>query len=59
LREGAAVRLEGSFGSALPLPANAALEAERKINPLDGLLYDRLGDAYLRSRFSDISGFPF
>jgi tetratricopeptide (TPR) repeat protein len=25
------------------------LEAERKINPLDGDLYDRLGDAYLRS----------
>lgn len=25
------------------------LEAERRINPLDGPLYDRLGDAYLRS----------
>jgi tetratricopeptide (TPR) repeat protein len=25
------------------------LEAERKINPLNGDLYDRLGDAYLRS----------
>jgi predicted Zn-dependent protease len=25
------------------------LEAERKINPLDGDVYDRLGDAYLRS----------
>ena len=25
------------------------LEAERKIDPLDGPLYDRLGDAYLRS----------
>jgi predicted Zn-dependent protease len=25
------------------------LEEERKINPLNGLLYDRLGDAYLRN----------
>jgi len=25
------------------------LEAERKLNPLNGTLYDRLGDAYLRS----------
>jgi tetratricopeptide (TPR) repeat protein len=25
------------------------LEAERKINPLNGVLYDRLGDAYLRN----------
>jgi predicted Zn-dependent protease len=25
------------------------LEAERKLNPLNGLLYDRLGDAYLRN----------
>jgi cytochrome c-type biogenesis protein CcmH/NrfG len=25
------------------------LEAERKINPLNGNLYDRLGDAYLRN----------
>ncbi len=30
------------------------LEAERKINPLDGDVYDRLGDAYLRSgQFSE------
>ena len=25
------------------------MEAERKINPLNGALYDRLGDAYLRN----------
>jgi predicted Zn-dependent protease len=32
----------------LPL-AIRELEAERRINPLNGALYDRLGDAYLRS----------
>jgi predicted Zn-dependent protease len=29
--------------------AVAELEAERKVNPLNGALYDRLGDAYLRN----------
>jgi len=29
--------------------AISELEAERKINPLNGTLYDRLGDAYLRN----------
>jgi predicted Zn-dependent protease len=30
------------------------LEAERKVNPLDASLYDRLGDAYIRNgRFND------
>ena len=29
-------------------------EAERKLNPLNGVLYDRLGDAYMRSgRYAD------
>jgi tetratricopeptide (TPR) repeat protein len=32
----------------LPL-AVKELEAERKLNPLDGPMYDRLGDAYVRS----------
>lgn len=32
----------------LPL-AVKELEAERKLNPLDGPMYDRLGDAYLRN----------
>jgi tetratricopeptide (TPR) repeat protein len=37
----------------LPL-AIKELETERKLNPLDGEMYDRLGDAYLRSgRFDE------
>jgi predicted Zn-dependent protease len=40
---------EAALAKADVATAIRELEAERKINPLEGPLYDRLGDAYLRN----------
>src|SRR5580658_2754583 len=40
---------EAALAKADTAGAIQELEAERKINPLNGLLYDRLGDAYIRN----------